>query len=98
MTALKKACSLLGVEESRVMKHRIDEIEGRLIVIVNNGVAGCPKYSISLSDIDEQPEPVSVEDELSQLKVGELRAMAKASNIDGYSRMKKADLIKALNA
>ena len=98
MTLLKQACKMLGVDETRVISHRIDDLEACLFLVVDNGIAGCPKYSVPLSDLGKQAEPVSIKDELSKKKVPELRKIAKASNIKGYSRMGKPELIKALNA
>ncbi|CAI0434439.1 unnamed protein product [Linum tenue] len=55
------------------------------------------------SDSDESKEEDGEEqmggkEDLSTLKVGELRAMAKSRGIKGYSKMKKSDLVNLLTA
>ena len=54
MDALLSACRLLGVDPDRVIKFRLEGDEA--VVIVDNGIKGCPKYRVPLSDL---PEPVT---------------------------------------
>jgi hypothetical protein len=44
------ACAYVGADPERVIKRRIEG--DQVILIVNNGILGCPKYTIPLSDLD----------------------------------------------
>lgn len=59
------------------------------------------KESVKEEKIEEVKEEVKTTEEsevnLSELTLSELKAMAKEKNIKGYSTMKKADLVAALN-
>jgi hypothetical protein len=52
---LARAIEYLGAEPGEVVKHRVQGDE--YIVILDKGIAGCPKYHIPLSKLDE-PAPV----------------------------------------
>ncbi len=63
--------------------------------------------AVYTSEIPQQPEPSAIIGttsaavpavNLSGLTVAELRELAKAAEVDGYYKMKKADLIAALGA
>lgn len=49
---LERACAKLGVSPEQVLKHRLEG--DSLVLVVDNGIAGCPKFTIPLSDL---PEP-----------------------------------------
>ena len=55
--------------------------------------------TMSMAQIEEwlDANPLPAKD-LSGMTVAELREMAKAAEVDGYSKMRKADLIAALGA
>lgn len=57
---------------------------------VTGGLAERLSHSLEYEVIDE-PRP-----DLSELTVNELRKLAASNNIEGYSNMKKSELIKAL--
>ena len=48
------ACAALGLDAGRVVSSRV--YPDRVGLVVDNGIAGCPKYSVPLSDL-VQPEP-----------------------------------------
>lgn len=50
------ACAHVGADPGRVMKRRI-EGDHQVVIIVNNGILGCPKYVIPLSDLDVESLP-----------------------------------------
>ena len=61
---LDLAVDYLGVTKEQCLVLR--EVEGQVIVVVDNGILGCPKYVIPISELtiknvplpfDEEPEP-----------------------------------------
>lgn len=58
MDYLKLACEHLGVEESQVLKHRLEKNE--IVVILDLGTSGCPKYAIRLETLTPKKKPVEV--------------------------------------
>ena len=57
---LDLACIYLGIEGEKVLDYAITADE--VVVVVDNGIKGCPKYRIPLSELitatEPQPEPV----------------------------------------
>jgi hypothetical protein len=64
---LDLACEHLGVDRGSVIKHRVQGDD--YIVIVDNGIAGCPKYYIPLSQLQEPQEPEAPPDEMLPVPV-----------------------------
>ena len=52
---LDRACEHLGVDRGSVIKHRVQGDD--YIVIVDNGIKGCPKHYIPLSQLQEPEAP-----------------------------------------
>lgn len=52
---VKRACSLLGVSPDRVLSSA--EYPDRVVLIVNNGIAGAPKHTVMIDDLPEPPKP-----------------------------------------
>lgn len=50
MDYLAKACEKLNITPERVLSHRITDDE--IVLVVDNGIAGCPKSVVSLSEFD----------------------------------------------
>jgi pyruvate/2-oxoglutarate dehydrogenase complex dihydrolipoamide acyltransferase (E2) component len=48
------ACDYLEIEPRQVLKSRVDSNE--LILVVDRGIAGCPKYRLPLARLAEVPE------------------------------------------
>jgi len=74
----------------------------QLVKAANDGLAG----KTVKQEVKAEPKPVKetkpevvneASTDLEALKVADLKAMAKAKKIEGYTSMKKADLIKALS-
>jgi hypothetical protein len=86
---LDRACDHLGVDKGSVIKHRIQDDD--YIVIVDNGIAGCPKYYIPLSQLSEPQAsaPVAVD-----FSYRELQAIAK--NVGIPANQSAGDLRAAL--
>jgi hypothetical protein len=53
-------------------------------------------YKVDEEKVPEDEREETIETDLESLKVEELREMAKEKNIEGYSKMKKEELINAL--
>lgn len=47
---VKRACQIVGADPKRVIKSR--QTGEAVIVIVDNGIKGCPKYIVPLSDLE----------------------------------------------
>lgn len=48
---LTAACIHVGCLRDQVMKHRI--LDDHVVLVVNRGIAGCPKYTVSLAGLEE---------------------------------------------
>jgi len=57
---LKLACLHLGVEEGSVLASSLNAELEQYIIVVDNGIKGCPKYRIPLSKLDALDEPAEV--------------------------------------
>lgn len=64
MDYLKAVCEKLDVDPERVVKQRVQGDE--FVVIVDNGIAGCPKYVVPLADLTVEPEAIEVESETEE--------------------------------
>lgn len=96
----------LNIDEDRIMDWRVDG--DTVNVVVNNDIAGCPKVYIPLSDFDdivynivEAPDSIPITYEIptkdfAQMNVKELKREAEQASIIGFSSMRKAELIEAL--
>lgn len=58
---LKAACEHVGATPEQVLVHRVDEAEQVFVLVIDNGIKGCPKYAIPLSDLIAVTEPVDAE-------------------------------------
>jgi hypothetical protein len=54
---VKRACAALGVDPAKVLGSSVDEEAGQVTIIEDRGIAGCPKLTISFSDIPEPAAP-----------------------------------------
>lgn len=106
---LQAALNYVGASPEQVVGNRLDEAAQVYVLIIDNGIKGCPKFTIPLSDLqfktyepepDEtavskpEPEPVLSVD-LDGLTVLELQELAKAAGIS-YSGLRKAQLLNSL--
>jgi hypothetical protein len=57
---LVRACEYLGVKETAVLASRLNEAEGYISIVIDNGIKGCPKYTIPLDKLPDLPEPDAV--------------------------------------
>lgn len=60
---LKAACEHVGATPEQVMVHRVDEAEQVFVLVIDNGIKGCPKFEIPLSELIATVEPVTAEPE-----------------------------------
>ncbi|WMI69142.1 50S ribosomal protein L21 [Mangrovimonas sp. YM274] len=66
-------------------------------IVIENIVASGAKPAAKAEKKAAAPKKAEASEDLSALTVAELREMAKAKDISGYSTMKKAELIAALS-
>lgn len=52
---VKRACSLLGVSPDSVLSSA--EYADRVVLVVDNGIAGCPKHTVNIADLPTTQEP-----------------------------------------
>ena len=52
---LDAACEYVSCTAGQVLKYRVED--GCAVLVVDRGVAGCPKYKVSLTDLAEKPAP-----------------------------------------
>ena len=89
---LDLACKHLGVDKGSVIKHRIQG--DNYSVIVDNGILGCPKYYVPISQLEElraQPAALPVPAAVD-LNYRELQDIAKELGIPANQ---KADELRA---
>lgn len=95
---LTLACQYLEVDESQVIGQHIDKAEGEMVILVDRGVLGIPKYRLPLAELDElnQEEIKEEGPDYEPMSYKDLRIMARSAKIPNYAKMKKSELIKAL--
>jgi len=54
---IERACALLDIDPVQVMAYHIDNDAAQVVMVVNKGVAGCPKLTIPLADLSAE-EPI----------------------------------------
>ena len=94
-----------GIEINRKMLSEIAISDAKsftnLVDLANKALAGTlpkeeKKATKTASKTETKKEEVKEEKDLSKMTVAELKEMAKAKNIEGYTSMKKAELLDAL--
>lgn len=68
------ACDMVGTDPARVVKSRVTD--AAVILIVDNGIKGCPKYTVPRPLAVARPAPVEV------LATTEALAYAKMHGVD----------------
>ena len=92
-----------GIEVNRKMlaEMAVNDAVGfaQLVELAKQGLVNEPVVKNTVEEVVVAPvvEEVVASDDLDSLKVADLRELAKAKGIAGYSTMKKAELIEALN-
>ena len=93
---LTLACKHLEVDESQVVKHHINEADGGMYILVDLGIKGTPKYTLSLAELDKLVEEVNGEIDYKSMSIRDLRVIAREAKIPRYAKMKKTKLIEVL--
>jgi hypothetical protein len=99
---LALACTYLNVSVGQVISHKI--YSDHISLVVDKGIAGCPKYSLSLSGLtSSEPTPTDISEPIQSkgssfdaLDTDELRSIAKEVGVKSYWNMKRETLIERL--
>jgi phage shock protein A len=75
----------------------VDDVKGAAETVVAEVKETVATVEAVVEQVEETIEAVEAVVDLTKLKVAELRKMAKALSVTGYSSMAKADLITALS-
>lgn len=103
---LDLACEVLGIHHDQVLSYNVNLEDDKITLVVDKGIAGCPKYSLSLSTIAGEPattEPQEKQkvdfskrkpaDDFDSLSNADLKGLAKELGIKSYWSMKRETLI-----
>lgn len=107
MDWLDLACKRLQVSPSKILSHKI--YDEHIAVVVDNGIAGAPKFSLSFAELTPYVDEESLdlpEEEWESLKAShyetftfeQLKAAAKKAGIASYWKMRRETLLGKLTA
>lgn len=54
---IKRACAVLDCDPVQVMTYHIDEEAEQVIMVIDRGIAGCPKLTIPFSELPAPAPP-----------------------------------------
>jgi hypothetical protein len=57
---LLRACQYLDIKEQAVLSFKVYEAGGYISLVIDNGIKGCPKYTIPLDKLPDLPEPDAI--------------------------------------
>lgn len=97
---LQAACDFLEIEVGQVLSWKIYPEDDQIVLVVDYGIKGCPKISLSLSSMEHKAPALEKEkknitpdrkpaDDLDTLDIADLRAMAKEMGIKSYWNMRR---------
>lgn len=102
------AARKLEVPESQIVDSHLYKDAGELVVLVDYGIGGVKKLRLSLDDLHALQEQAEAEEfvekaienqePLEDLTVAKLQEIAREINLEGYTTMRKAELVEALAA
>jgi len=82
----------------KAVRKAVEDVKGAVEDVVAEVKETVATVEAVKEQVEETVEAVEEAVDLTKLKVAELRKMAKAQEIEGYSSMRKADLISILQA
>ncbi len=91
MSFLDLACAKLGVTPHQIMAHRVTPDE--IIVVVDMGISGAPKHTISLAELTPETITVAVDEPATAVDVTAVSTDDADDVVVDLTQLKKPELV-----